>query len=1079
MTGRWIALATVFIFAGIVTLAITFRPTRSGSGTDDLDALIDAPDLNPDSITDLGTGAGRGMTINIADRRDPSRLAGMLMCEKMDPLASKQYALTEPRAWIYLKDGRSIHIRADRAMFSMPEQNQSPDEGEFIGNVVLRMFDASLAGTSFDPQQTPAILQASTPRLSFVNDRGEMWTNDTLIVSTPDYEFTGSDVRIIFNQLRERLQLLEVRKGGTIRYASTKSKSNPLLTQDNAISEQGTASSALVATDDAPRLIPRIDQPAPQRSAQAEVHISGSMTLAGQTLYHAIFGDHVTAEQLDRVVTADQLDVWARVVDNKLPDDAISPIRTALLNHASTQAQTQQLAWKPAPQMSPLAMHMAGLAIGATQDDSSTEADPATNELLSLTPFSEDDGVLSWNRTLVIRPVLGEQTPAELREDHLAFAFTSPRSRVVQFEDPASSMSGFSAAITYAATRSFGVLKGDDETDVLIHAGSGMSAHAGQIEMMLSTGVGHIPTAGELIANSQSADKPDKTRSIRWNEQADFMLYLHDGALTQQLKMASFSGDTLATDGKASITSEFLLSEFDQGQSPVLTKMLADGSVIAKREDKSLASDHLEVFFKPRSLTNPDAASSTMVDAQTQNQSSDANLKSSGKVDPYLVVAQGNVRAAQEHASITTHDLRADLILNDKNRVVVSHVIAKAPAPSNNTNPHDSTPGVIFNRDDGVYAQTDYLEADTIKQIATLLGTGSSVAKGPTRVTGEQIYLNGKDQAIEVFGQGQFSHRSTSNSDRVTDATANWSRRMTYSDATGLAECLGDVVVTSEPDDLTEDRISADRVIFEIAQIKDDQTTHQMLDDEPLNQRKLVRAHAFGSILQTSDGRPVDVTSIRYVHDETQPTGRRQERLMTLRGARVFAENTQGTLEVPDAGVLVLYDATPEDADENPAGEESSELSQASTRGQTLFRWDGSMLMERRIGQMRMLNNVRMIHQPLGDQDSTQLECEMLTATMPQDSQDNYALDAPINSQIHRVTAEGAAWMRNGPREIVADQLTYDALTKKVEALAEAGERVTFFDAQRGATTTGKKLIWDLMRDRVQLLGSEATAMPR
>ena len=63
--------------------------------------------------------------------------------------------------------------------------------------------------------------------------------------------------------------------------------------------------------------------------------------------------------------------------------------------------------------------------------------------------------------------------------------------------------------------------------------------------------------------------------------------------------------------------------------------------------------------------------------------------------------------------------------------------------------------------------------------------------------------------------------------------------------------------------------------------------------------------------------------------------------------------------------------------------------------------------------------------------------------------------------------ATGRVWLRNGQREITAEELLYDAAQGVVSAKGKSGGDVTAFDHASATPVTAKAIRWDLKSGRL------------
>ena len=141
-TGLLFAAAIALISAGVLLfVAIGYRSTPSGPAIPgsvvDIGKAPDTSNASSDPNQIQATSAAR---MQFADKADTTRLSSELAFDRLDPVGPGYYTLTQPRSWLYMKDGRILYIRADNGKVRMPNRNQMPESGEFRGNVLVRLF---------------------------------------------------------------------------------------------------------------------------------------------------------------------------------------------------------------------------------------------------------------------------------------------------------------------------------------------------------------------------------------------------------------------------------------------------------------------------------------------------------------------------------------------------------------------------------------------------------------------------------------------------------------------------------------------------------------------------------------------------------------------------------------------------------------------------------------------------------------------------------------------------------------------------------------------------------------------------
>src|SRR5690606_5811716 len=137
-----------------------------------------------------------------------------------------------------------------------------------------------------------------------------------------------------------------------------------------------------------------------------------------------------------------------------------------------------------------------------------------------------------------------------------------------------------------------------------------------------------------------------------------------------------------------------------------------------------------------------------------------------------------------------------------------------------------------------------------------------------------------------------------------------------------------------------------------------------------------------------------------------------------------------------------------------------------AAHGATLINWLGSMRMERSSGRLDIDRAVKLSHKPSPDEPQMNLDCERLEAlvreTEPGSTADQF------QGELISAEAFGAVWVESGGRELVAERLTYDAITRELEATAP-GSAVIMHDGGRAATATASRILWNLATERIRI----------
>ncbi len=1002
--GLLLALAFSLIAAGVVLFFLVMnRPQDDGgvaAAPPGLGALPEMPPAVTPGATGLGavTATGRAR-LQFVDRNDPSRVAGEMEWVSLEPLEQRgRSMITEPRFWVYSENGWTVYIRAQQARVFQPDQQSQPESGRLEHNVIVAGYPPGDDGRRpvINPETDRPAFLLTTDSLNFDTPIGEISTVEPWRVSTAAVEAEGIGLRVQVNELRERLELLEVDRGGTIRY----SRAAPRAPDAAPAAADGPASPAEHAAADAPA------DPAGEPATAAAT--------PKEDLYHAIFADQVRVTQRGRTLTGDNLAVWARLLDGSLPDGAVpSGGRRAGAMRHSSQAS-------PAGPATALAAAVAAAALQPEADGANLPS-PAS-------ALGEDDIILTWKGTLVVRPI--ETTPDELQGgNHLALRVTADKTGHVAFADDRTGITGRCVWVGYRATSQDLTLAGPGPAAVTVSTDDGKSVQVGRMQLNLGSGVGFIPGAGVLS---------EAQRRITWTDQSDLQFQVRDGSLTGALREASFSGNVQARVPEGgTVTGDFLRAVFTstQKRATALTRLIVEGSAVADGgQDGTLSADKLDLLFQPPK------------DGRA------------GDPEPRVLTAVGNVRAVRgenslvgEFVEATLRPVRggdADGRDDGIKKVAVEDVRALG--------------GVRLRGERGLEAQTEELFVNVPRQTGRLAGRGSFIGRGGDRVYGSVIELDGAASRMNVIGEGKFVHQADGRSGPLT---ATWTRSMSFDDRSGVVECHGGVVASTDPDGLKVDLTRGEHLRLEFTPAPEDAGSLAAAEKgaapDPERKRELLRAEVSG------DGESEALVESRtYVRDADDPEGRRLVQFVRLTGVRIIADDVAGTLSVPGAGRAAIYDGRATTDRGQMVAHEPGDLAQGrSFRGSALFIWTGAMSMDRPSGVLRLRRAVQMVHRPLDGGPPATMECERLDATFAVPRGAGAAGDA--GTELTRALARDAVYVESGGRKLLADQVEYDAAASIAEATADENNRVTLYDNTRATPVTARSLVWNLATDRI------------
>jgi hypothetical protein len=914
MIGLTIASLMFITFAIIIWQSMGKGVSNTPTNQDNLfpDDPSEIPDLN-----DLEQGAR--MLVTIVDRDDPTRIAGTLEADQFEPMGGGQRRLVNPDGWIYMRDGRRVHITADHGVVMMPDPNEAPDSGTLEGNVTIHSFDpqttdpvSSAMGISNSADQTPAMTAVFDQPVEFERRYHRLTSDGRFTIDSAGLSFIGHDLTVMLNEVKGRVELIDVRKGERLILRPDAQKATQVTQAPQKPYQLSTVMYPSIALQDVAQVPVQQEQPKEQP-------------------YHIEIKEQVLVDLIGSgSLRADTLDVWAMLIDGALSADAVKQIRFAQTDNqtgSQTSSQTEQ------PQVT---------SSNATAQQSISQSNGAA--AASEQP-KDGEVVVTWDGPLVVRPI-EDASKTVLESEQLALSFSSQDR--VEFESATQGFSGSVDSLTYGATSAELSLIGTESQPVQLIADQAGTLHAQQLTSNLESGMITINSPGRL-ESIQATDEP--RAQIDWNESAQFELAkLDSGELTGRLKSAAFQGSVLGTRADAVMRTQTLFAQLDEDgpiESALQSIELSMGTL--QSDSGSLTADEIAIGFTPSfdgssvdpvSLNASGAVLAISQDGRVETKKLDASLFSDldGSTRVKRAVAIGDTKFLGENQT-TASGHRVDLNTDqDTIQITSSDSSTKASAGQAGSLIHGDD--ILINtRSRSILVEGPGSFDHDIASEGGSTGFGSDLAGGHLRVT--------------------------------------WEESMRFDDALGSIECSGDVVAVSTPDAYTLDTLKADRLEIDLTPAPSTrQNANPGVVAESQPERELIEARAFGRAVPGGDAIPASVESRTY--DPANPE--RAVGVMYLEGTQLVADNRSQVLKVPTSGLLVLMDRT-EDQPGGQSPESTSVMPNTSGPGLTRMTWLGSMDLDRASGNAMVLNEVNIRHKSLTTGRVSQLGCDQLFAS--------------------------------------------------------------------------------------------------
>lgn len=1143
-TGLLVALALGLISAGVVVLvALTHRgASKSPALPAGVIDIGKAPDIKGGAgatdITALQESAAA--RLQFVDKLNQSRVSSELAYDRLDPVGQGYYTLTQPRAWIYMKDGRTIHIRADQGRVKMPSRSQQPEAGEFRGGVIVRLFPPSPARGDpqpIDPETAVPTLMAVTDAVSFDSVLLELQTQNPVSVSTRNLLFDGDGLLVRGNQSRERIELLKTR-GKSVRF-------NPKVHTDRPVQAAAATNSSGVhvpaASPDAGHpsgasaghagaLAPdpaaaSTSPPTPPPAEQSQLTARPEAPPREQ-LYRTLITDDVTVSQTTRRLNADTLEILARTIDNKMPEGAFGvwPKPGAQNASSHTNEPTQPLTasnpvarghsspGRPDSGSAPLAQHT-GLS----------SAVPIAARTSLFESAGDEDIVMTWTGSLVLTPVPEGTVVPELADgNQFAARFSADRpggmERITATDSQTGSDAVFAHLEYFATQRTVHLASGDNAPQVVLNAPGSGRIEVPDIRADLGSGVGHIAGGGTLTSLRKTASGSTSSTASADSAIAAATAPESPIAAEPAAVPAAAIASPQATDSRGEFAGQIRWTDQADVQFRVVDGRLRDdlewaaftGDVVARDKESIIAGDFLRAEFmpvgkQPTAMKRLRVEGSVMAIGGTGKQAPDAvgptldpyviadeldvaflpSTTSPNDSDPVRAVARGAVRAADRTSSLSAGSIEATMARDDHQRIVATDLIAAGD--------------VRVSRLDGVWARADLIHANPVLRTADLTGEVVTLARGASTIVCTQAQLDDASGTMLVHGLGTFDHTHTPESGAAplpgsssidssaagdgspTHLIASWTRSMLFDNNKGIVECNGDtaVVATSAASAQT---VKAERLRLFLSPAAEtrsqaDAQLSPSTSSQAGDDRKLLRAEALGEVVDREGGANATVETRRYALPASPEEHRVLEQVMYIEGPRIIADDQHGKLVVPAAGRAIVRDQRASGNAPSSPPSGGLPMSGSSARGTSRFTWAGTMEFVRASGILTMDRDVEMVYLPLGATQATRLNADRLEALFAQPSVPGQGTSR--GSELIKAEALGMVRAESGSQRLEAERFLYDALRNTAEAFGQGATPVTVYDDRKPPPLVAHRIFWDLSSERIEITDPAPITAPR
>lgn len=1050
--------------AGLVVVARSGKPATAPSAKPTTPDLSTVPNLSS-SVAQGPQGAslaqGERFFLQLADRQDPTRIAGDVTAERSVPKGERRYELTQPRAWFFLLDGRSVHVEAASGLLTVARQTAGGiggglESGSLVGDVVVRVFAARGDQTRPEPGVTRAIGVLRTSRLSIDWMLGQFDAPEDFELAWETIAYSGRGVLAQFDPQTRVLDSLAV--------ATTR----------EIVIQQGAGTGG-----DAPR--------AGGADAGAGA-VGGAITSGGTSTSGGVSQGAVSTPAIEDVAQVESLYALSstgavRITRDQATLDAPS-LRGGmrLVNGSLPTGVTNERTSAATP-----ADGGPAVSLGAPAGSTSAPAAnlPASGGAVPAAPAAPGPTRITLAGPLEVQRVLDGAAPAELaRDDWWARLGEGTTGDAVIARDASRGLELRAASAMVMGTRGLMTLAASIEQPVMLRSDTAGELTAERVEADRTNQTVRVVGAGTLVGVAKADAKKaggapaGPAPSVRWKESAAFV-FAGGAREFEQLQQARFVGEVASAADGTLVTGSQMVVDFAPHVAgslvPARARVLGEASVADAKGNRA-RGDVLAVEF-----------------ASDQ----------AGQASPASFDVQG--RAVAEFDG---QELRAESMKGALARVSAKEATPGVAQASGATGRATELTSLIatggsdapasFVGKDGVRAEAHTIEAMPVERAATLRGVPGAPARVVRAVEGEGassefvgtgpvIAFNEARRTIvmDAGGQVSFDERAGERPVRCLQATARGP--ISFDEATGVAT-LRDSVVASMREQREQ---SAREARMEAAEV-----TVRFERVEKAEQDGVKGPAGAG----TSSGSPTAGANLRATSVEaSSPAGsgpvratiqefenlaaddqtaghqtfgdqaNRPKITYHIEAPRLSVLAASNAFEALGAGRLLATRVDSMRADTTRAGSASPSVFAGSGAGDTLVSWRDSMRYAE--GERRAVARglVRLAHRETAQSPASLLECETLTLDLLAPTGGNTGEASP-GATLRQALAEGGVWGNVQGREFTAARAIFDAPASRIEAFGDASATVTVAAAANQAPLSASRIRIDTATGRAEIV---------
>jgi hypothetical protein len=1040
--------------------------------------------------TTLPTATGSGLhpgTKPYWERRDPAtgEITSRMRAASYEFLKDGRAKVEKPEVEFFLHDGQLLRIIGETGTVIMEETgkvNSSinapagvPRGGE-LQKVRILMLPSAAA--------TRPTLTVVTNNVSFDNETFQVqtaafeadgqtvpWQLVPVTVRGDDYEFDGRGLRMRYDELRRRLDFLQISSGQRLLVKHPKKIMKGAETSQQPVAAKAAAPGPVAQPAAvAPMPLPAQAKPTPVATPATPVAANAAEAKAEEPVYRATFDQSVQIFQGgQRIATAQtlQVDFLGRGGD----DLSSLGLGSTTTRPANGRAETKPIAdVVPKPEGVAEAASTASAAAGHAMAKASAATQPEEQPL-----------EIRWTGPLTVLPVPGDR-PDRIAsgESIIRMASTPIRPVLIVRETPEGKHVLRCGSLTYWTID--GGVQLENAENVPVEMTDSRGSHLVTQSLLFSqkdgtallTGKSRATIPLQMIEQPKAANdaKPDLL-NVSWTDRCT--LYLEGSVLEEMTLMsANLQGSVIATHPRVQLSSQTLQLAFappepgakpaaaTQRSSPVLKQMDASGNVRCVARGTGGEADVRRI----------DCDTLTLQTARTPT----------GELYAQTLVAIGQVHAVDQD-----RDLKAGFVA----------VSLAPPSAKSETRPAiagaDVLPGqlesliahenVRVTTANGEVAEGDELVIKTEgkETEATLHGRPATVTRGNNVLSGPILDMLQERQQLTVTGEGKLKGMTEKKGNRPPrPVVVTWQKSMRADAKENLIECFGGVTATTLSDENgSETIVRGERVKILTTQPvagASDAATQRRSDEgkeKGATTRPTTRPGEFDN-LGDRQVRSIWLDDSAQVDSHIYGPGRELLRLFHVESSSIQYEREIRKLTIPQAGQMLFMDNRPAAA--TPSAVEAAK-DPMGIRGNTAFRWKKNLVYDELARVVTLNGDVRISRENAGADDKMTLDADTVVAEIEPPAADatqpaakpagQADLDEELANKVQfkRVRAEGNVTVKSKQFSAEATSIDYDPAKHELTVRGTRNQPATWTDASGSANVD--ELIWNTLEGRI------------